>query len=254
LLVLAAYTVFFLLEMRPEGDVAGVAGEMAVMERPGEAAVLVDSLLTEPFQNVYDGHLPVWGTPDRAVVPSDKGGIWLLTTGVLDVAPVRFQAGEMGLTYYPAPGEAFDPERQPALAGSRASDLALGDAAQLISVEMSRKSVEPGNDLPVTLWWRALAPVDISYTVFVHVIDEEGTGAGQADHLPCGGMCPTTSWRRGDLVGERFEIPIDDTAQEGHYQVIAGMYDLDTGLRLTALDAAGNPAGDNLVLGTITVR
>jgi hypothetical protein len=254
LLVLAAYTVFFLLELGPEGDVAAVAGEMVARERPGEVAVLVGPLLTEPFQNAYDGSLPIWGTPDRAVVPGDDDGTWLVATGVLDAAPVRFQAGNVGLAYYPAPGEAFDPEGQLAPAESTGPDLILGNVAELISAEVGSKKVEGGDSLPVTLWWQALAPVDTSYTIFVQVIDEEGTKAGQVDRLPCEGTCPTTAWRRGDLVGERFEIPIDGSAPSGHYQVIAGMYDLGTGLRLAALDATGHPAGDNLVLGTVTVR
>jgi hypothetical protein len=108
--------------------------------------------------------------------------------------------------------------------------------------------------LPVTLWWRALSPVNTSYTVFVHVVDENGTKAGQVDRLPCGGGCPTTTWQAGDIVGERYDITIDCPAAGGRYDVIAGMYDLETGVRLPVLDAAGNAAGDYLLLGTISVH
>jgi hypothetical protein len=254
LFLLAVYTAFLLLQLGPEGNLAAVAREIAAREHPGEVVVLDSPLLTEPFQNAYDGHLPVWGVSDRALVPGDYDGTWVVATRALDPAPVRFQASEVGLAFYLAPGETFDPEHQPASLDSPGLDLTLGGLAQLVSAELGGERVKRGDELPITLWWRALAPIDTSYTVFVQVIDDEGVKAGQVDRLPCGGMCPTTSWRPGDLVGERFEISIDGAAPHGHYRVIAGMYDLDSGLRLTALDAAGHPAGDELVLGTVSVR
>ncbi|MEJ2209943.1 MAG: hypothetical protein P8129_13005 [Anaerolineae bacterium] len=112
----------------------------------------------------------------------------------------------------------------------------------------------PGGSLAVSLWWRALAPVDVSYTVFVQVIDEAGAKAGQVDRLPCGGGCPTTAWRPGDLVGARYQVAIDPAALPGRYRVIAGLYDLATGARLPVVGAAGNPAADHLLLGSVNVR
>jgi len=114
--------------------------------------------------------------------------------------------------------------------------------------------VARGGSLSVTLWWRSLAPMDTSYTVFVQVIDEEGTKAGQVDRLPCGGGCPTTDWRPGDLVGAHYEVEIDPAALSGRYRIIAGLYDLDTGARLPVLDAAGNPSADHLLLGSVLLR
>jgi hypothetical protein len=106
----------------------------------------------------------------------------------------------------------------------------------------------------VTLYWRALAEMDVSYTVFVQAVDEEGGKAGQVDRLPCHGGCPTTTWRPGDLIGERYDLAILPDAPPGRYWLIAGMYDLATGEHLPWLDAQGNVAGSYLLLGTIEVQ
>ncbi len=96
--------------------------------------------------------------------------------------------------------------------------------------------------------------MDISYTVFVQVIDEAGTKAGQVDRIPCNGGCPTTTWRAGDLVGERYDLDIGLDTPPGRYRMISGMYDLVTGENLPWLDAQGGSMGNHLVLGTIDVQ
>jgi hypothetical protein len=96
--------------------------------------------------------------------------------------------------------------------------------------------------------------MNTSYTAFVQAIDEEGGKAGQVDRLPCDGGCPTTTWRPGDLVGERYDLAVLPDAPRGRYWLIAGMYDLATGEHLPWLDAQGNMAGTYLVLGTLDVQ
>ena len=242
-----------LLLFGPGGDVAVASQELAALERPGEVAVLADELLTEAFQNSYDGHLPIWGVPDPAQVFTEHEGTWLVTTGQAEPAPLRFQAGKVALAFYPAPGGAFDASRLPDLPPESGSQPTLGGVVELMGMEPDKKRARCSTRLPVTLWWRALAPVDTSYTVFIQVIADDGTKAGQVDRLPCDGGCPTTFWQPGSVVGERYDVAIDCTAPEGRYDVIAGMYDLETGVRLPVHDAAGNPAGDHLLLGTVGV-
>ncbi|MBN1658636.1 MAG: phospholipid carrier-dependent glycosyltransferase [Anaerolineae bacterium] len=254
LLLLAGYTLPSLLAVGPVGDLPAASRKLDALDRPGEAAVLAGQpwLLAEAFQDAYDGRLPIWGVQDRAAVPAGYNGTWVVTAGEPDPSPLRFQAGDVALAFCPAPGQAFDAARLPALLPG--SGRALGGVVELLGAEPIKDRVGCGSHLPITLWWRALAPVDTSYTLFIQVIDEEGTKAGQVDRLPCGGTCPTTTWQPGDVVGERYELDVDCAAPQGPYQVIAGMYDLETGARLPLLDAAGNRAGDYLVLGTVHVQ
>ena len=125
---------------------------------------------------------------------------------------------------------------------------------ELLAVQTGDAQIPPGGTLSLALFWRALAPMDTSYTVFVQVIDEEGIKAGQVDRLPCDGGCPTTTWRTGDLVGERYDLSIGIDVPPGQYQIISGMYDLATGENLPWLNAQGGSVGNHLVLGVIDVQ
>ena len=257
LLALAVYTLPYLLALGPEGDVAAAARELAALERPGEVAVVANSGLTEAFQDAYDGGLAMWGVPDRGQVPlrfqSDEG-TWVLSAELPDAAPLRFQAGEVGLVLYPAAGAEVGPRPLPAPPAMVKAGHSLGGLIELAGAQMGATSVAPDGSLAVSLWWRALASIDVSYTVFMQVIDEAGTKAGQVDRLPCDGGCPTTAWQPGDLVGARYEVAIDPAAPPGRYRVIAGLYDLATGQRLPVVDAAGAPAADHLLLGSVDIR
>jgi hypothetical protein len=81
-----------------------------------------------------------------------------------------------------------------------------------------------------------------------------GTKYYQVDRLPCEGGCPTTTWRAGDLIGERYDLLMASHAPPGRYQLIAGMYDLATMENLPWFDANGGLIGNHLVLGVLEVQ
>jgi hypothetical protein len=253
--LLAFGALISLLLYSPSGDAAKAASLLARMERPGEAAALTEPLLTEPFQDAYDGDLPVRGA--KTDPGSEIGPLWIVGPGERDPAAARFQVGTVRLDYYPPSGQQFDDTRLQG--GLSPSQPRLGDLAVLAAWPLPVDSsddelhVRSGEALPLTLYWRALAPTATDYTVFVQVIDEVGSKAGQLDRPPCNGGCPTTSWRPGDLIGEWLEIPIHVDAPPGRYQVIVGMYDLATGERLPWFDAEGVPLGDSLRLDSVQV-
>jgi hypothetical protein len=276
LVFLGLGTLASLLLYAPTGDVALAAETLAALEQPGEAVALTEPLLTEPFQDAYDGQLWVWGVPDRDQVQAGQESLWVLGSasgigpiepGALTPSPaaVRLQIGDVGLAYYPAPDQrraGMDPALQLPLAASESTNLILSaphsDGAQakaaLVAAQVEGGTIRPGETLSLTLYWRALAPMDTSYTVFVQAIDEQGTKVAQVDRLPCGGGCPTTTWRPGDLIGESYELAIRPDAPPGRYELIAGMYDLDTGQRLQQLEAGGTLVTDHLNLGSVEVQ
>jgi hypothetical protein len=244
-----------LLLYAPAGDVAAASHGLTSIERANEIATLTEPLLTEPFQDAYDGHLWVWGIPwneERGTVPlAENSPIWVIGAGISEPAAARFQVGDVRLDYLAPPGQPFSDERLPVpLLDQRAY---LGDSIELVAVAFDATKLRRGEVLPVELHWRAQAPIGTSYTVFLQVIDVDGTKAGQFDRLPCHGGCPTDSWRPGDLVGERYELPIDPGATPGSYQIIAGMYALETGEQLTWQDGQGTDLGPNLVLGSLQI-
>jgi hypothetical protein len=237
---------------------------LAAMEQPGEVAALTDPPSTEAFQDAYDGRLWTWGVPSKDDIEGEYEAVWVLGAGDPEPAAARFQVGAVRLDFYPPPGQAFDTARLPVTPPEEGVPLAealrLGDAAhpegvvRLAGMELGASTVRSGETLPLALYWQALAPMSTSYTVFVQAIDRAGVKAGQVDLLPCNGGCPTTTWRPGDLVGEKYDLPIRADAPPGRYQLIAGMYDLAAGEALSWLDAQGHPLGSFMPLGIVDVQ
>ncbi len=252
LLLLLLGIVLSLFSYATEGQVAVAARDLAVMEAPSEAAALYEPVLTEAFQDAYDGRLWVWGVPSKEEVRANYEGLWTAGSGDPDPAAARFQAGGMRLDLFLPPGQDFQVARLPVppLAGAQN----LGNAVSLVAVRLDRTTVHRGEVLPLSLYWRALAPMDVSYTISIQAINDAGIKAGQVDRLPCGAGCPTTSWRVGDVVGEWYELAIKPDVQPGSYELVVGMYDLATGERLPHLDAQGNIVDDRLPLGTVEVK
>jgi len=249
--LLGMAALLLLLLYAPAGDVAQAAQTLEVMERANEAAALTDPLLTESFQDAYDGGLWVWGVPSKEI-DAGQESTWVIGATDRPPAAARFQVGTVGLDLALPPGQQFDVGRLPAPALEQ--ETRLKDAIRLVAVQLEGTAVRPGETVSLALYWQALAAMDTSFTVFVQALGQDDIKVGQVDRLPCEGDCPTTTWQLGDLVGERYDLPIYAGTPNGRYQIITGMYDLETGENLTWYDAQGNATGDHLTIGTIKVQ
>ena len=93
-----------------------------------------------------------------------------------------------------------------------------------------------GATVRLNVLWQALKPLDEDYTVFVHAVDGEGTIWGQRDTEPQEGEYPTTEWRLGEIVQDRYELQIDVAGPREGYQLVVGLYDSETEERLRLPD------------------
>lgn len=111
--------------------------------------------------------------------------------------------------------------------------------------------VSPGETLEVWLaWWvRDLPPPGTSYHFSAQLLDEKGGRPGQHD----GAWFLTAFWQAGDLVLNRFSIPIPSDLSPGRYRVWGVIYSYPDIVNTSVLDAAGNPSGDGVTLGEVTV-
>ena len=98
------------------------------------------------------------------------------------------------------------------------------------------------------LVWQAETQPTADYTVFVHVLNADGTCClWQADAMPRGGAYPTTRWRPGEVVVDAYEISLPEGAEIEEYGIEVGLYVAETGQRLgVTLD--GEPVRDALLL------
>jgi hypothetical protein len=129
----------------------------------------------------------------------------------------------------------------------------LGQAVRFLGYDLSTDEVRPGGTLQLTLYWQALEETQVSYTVFTHLLDAENQIWGQMDSIPGRGETPTTSWVRGEIITDEFEIAVDPKVPAGPCVIEIGMYDARSGQRLLAYDSQGEPQGDRIVLQATTV-
>jgi len=134
----------------------------------------------------------------------------------------------------------------------RASPLAVdfGEQARLLGYELPEESVRPGEALPLTLYWQALTAMDRDYSVFIHLVDDNGLIVAQRDSYPAGGNAITSGWPVGAVIPDRHIIPIPMVAPAPcKTRLLVGLYDYESGERLPTAD------GDNSVaLATVTLR
>ena len=144
------------------------------------------------------------------------------------------------------------------------SDLikkALANFDSRILLEKARAKptvVHPGQAIYVTLYWRALQPVDECYTVFVHVIDSSNRIWGQKDFTPLGGSYPTflwiPKWLEGQVIDDRYIVVLDPQTPPGEYWIEVGMYGITTTKRVPIFDQELNLTGDRVIVGSIRVE
>lgn len=122
----------------------------------------------------------------------------------------------------------------------------LGDHIELIGYD-HRLTVT--NTLPITLYWRVSGPVDENYTLFAHLIDENGVLLSQQDGPPLAYDYPTSHWQAGDVLADTHVVPLPaDWQDRRHGRLLVGLYRLADGLRLPAYDTAGQRLPDDAIV------
>ncbi len=110
----------------------------------------------------------------------------------------------------------------------------FGDAIELagFNLESRTANLEPGDEITVTLIWRALAPIEDDYTITVQLLGKDGRVYGQRDAPPLEGVAPTSTWSPGEVVSDSYRFVVAADAPPGEYRLVAAMYLPETGDRL----------------------
>lgn len=131
-------------------------------------------------------------------------------------------------------------------------DMAVGEIGTLVGYTPADETADRTQPFVVTLVWQAGdVPAEISYTVFVQLLDAQGRLIAQSDSIPAQGDRPTTGWRAQEYIIDVHPLRFNDLAAPGEARLIAGMYDALTGQRLVI----GPDGADFIELpGVIRVR
>ncbi len=114
-------------------------------------------------------------------------------------------------------------------------------------------TVQAGDALTYTLYWRAQAPIEFDYALFAHLLDVQGNKVAQLDWQPHdpAGVLPMSAWVVDQPVIDRQSLPLPPDLTPGDYTLQIGVYDWRTGTRLVPTGDAG-PA--TLVAGEDVIR
>lgn len=131
----------------------------------------------------------------------------------------------------------------------------FGDKAILVGYHLPEKRFCQGSVVPLELIWRSLSSdIRKSYTVFVHLVDRDGTILTQADKEPGPrGKRPTTSWVQDEIIRDPIPLSLPPDIPAGAYRLLVGLYTEDDGVRLPVYSISGVPLGDSLVLTEVQV-
>jgi hypothetical protein len=93
---------------------------------------------------------------------------------------------------------------------------------QLLGWDLPR-TVRRGTRFEVTLYYKILSSVGGTWKSLVH-FDGPAGRAGNADHDPIGGRCPTSTWQPGDYIIDRFSASAGGAFPAGVHDVWVGFF------------------------------
>jgi len=125
---------------------------------------------------------------------------------------------------------------------------AFENGLQLDRARVSNTELKPGDPICLELQWGTTSQLPTNYTVFVHVLDQNGQPVAQSDLQPGGGYAPTSGWPIGQPITDRHGLVLPPTLAPGTYQIVIGLYGSD-GVRLKS-----SIGEDAIALGTVAIQ
>jgi hypothetical protein len=125
------------------------------------------------------------------------------------------------------------------------------DKVALIGYALDQRVAEPGETIRLTLYWRALNPMEVNYKVFAHVLGEDNEVWANSDSPLTDEAVCTNRWEPGAVVKETRDLTIVDVAPPGFYDLELGLH--ASGHRLKILAEDGRRLGNRTLLTKIRV-
>lgn len=278
LLVVGLLTYYNTARTNPEARI--VAERIQQEGRSGDAVLLLRIDWAQDFTNVHRSALPVYGpSPRSSLDESDEAllnrlratyaRLWV----VPDYMPPEQSGWERSLRIHDfllMDDRISGPSNQRlALYAMASSDEMIESGLGTIFGDPSAAPINdangwirlrgyaltptahPGGHILLTLLWQSLQPVDKDYQVFVHLLNDRGEKVLQRDGQPVLWMRPTSTWRPGDEIVDRYGLLLPPTLATGSYTLAVGLYDAVTGQRLAV---SAGPTDFAIELGPIEVE
>ncbi len=253
-------------------DYRQIAADIRAIERPGDGILLDAPNQWEVFTYYYRDGVPLYpiprSRPPRAEevyaelekIAAAHRRLFALYWGDVEADPERLVERWLVAHAYPAGSRWYGGVRvviyglgplpeEPTVR----LDARFGETIRLLGYAVGPGPFEPGDVIPVTLFWEAEEPVPDRYKVFLHLLDGTGNLVAQTDSEPMGDLLPTSAWSPGQPVVDRRGVLLPNGLPPGEYTLSVGLYHLVGGQRLPIV-VDGKTAGDSLSLGSLSVH
>ncbi len=254
-------------------DVRSVAAYIEGHEMQGDAILLIGGHQAPAFNHYYHGLATVVPLPPdllpaaqspldaRALttladIAAQHSRVWLVlwqneisdpTNVVLDALldkARRINVGEnfhaMGVLLFDVKDVAFDATPQNPV------DLRFVQPLRWVGYNVNSVRIPIDTPLRFGIYLRSDGQINGNYQIFTHVLSANGALVAQADHIAGADSYPTSLWRPGSLIYNRFEIALPVDTPPGQYQIAVGLYEGDR--RLPLMDGR-----DQVELFSITI-
>ncbi|HMN31289.1 MAG TPA: hypothetical protein PKE45_24270, partial [Caldilineaceae bacterium] len=105
----------------------------------------------------------------------------------------------------------------------RESAADFGGQIRLSGVEGLPATVQPGEEVALTLYLQSLAPMTVNYNILVRLLGQDGTELWRQEGWPWG--APTSDWPLRTIRPDGHTFTVPATAPPGLYQLAIGFYD-----------------------------
>jgi len=130
----------------------------------------------------------------------------------------------------------------------------LGDFITIVGADFPHKAVKSGDEITITTVMKVRAETDRNWKMFVHIDLDTGRHRVHGDHFVAHNRYPSSLWKEGEFITDRFEKKIDSDAPAGRYDIFVGFYIGDERLPFTGGDAKAHSGDNRIKLGSITVE
>lgn len=144
--------------------------------------------------------------------------------------------------------------QMPAVTFPLRADFGQPPQIELHGYDLQQMVVQPGDEISLTLYWRARQDVVDNYVVLLHLAGATEQLVGQGDGLPDRGFRPTNSWRQGEVIVDPRAFRVAADAPAGVYRLWVGLYDPQTFVRMPAFQNAQRQPDDRIWLADIQVE
>jgi hypothetical protein len=119
----------------------------------------------------------------------------------------------------------------------------FGGLIRLAGYRLEKTEAQLGESFQITLYEKALAPMEIDYNVLVRLVGQNGEEIWRSEGFPWG--APTTDWDVGDSRPDGHTVTIPTDTPAGLYKLVMSFYDPATFAPLTVTEfGTDTPTGE----------